>query len=53
MQGLSRLEMQGAANREVHLVSLQHHEARTLSILLSNLLGFHSLGELQGRKVYS
>ncbi len=36
-----------------HLVSLQHHKARTLSILLRNLLGLHSLGELHGRKVAS
>ena len=38
---------------EAHLVSFQHHKARSLSILLRDLLGFHSLGELQGRGTYS
>ena len=33
-----------------HLVSFQDHEACALSILLRHLLGFHSLGELHGRK---
>lgn len=31
-----------------HLVSLHHHEARALRLLLRHLLGLHSLGELQG-----
>ena len=53
MQGLCRLKMQGAADIGLHLVSLQHHKACALSILLRNLLGFHSLGELHGRSFHS